>query len=32
VSGASVVRVPFLADDVHDLDSLAHIATHLFPA
>ena len=31
VSGASVVRVPFLADDVHDLDSLAHIATHLFP-
>jgi anion-transporting ArsA/GET3 family ATPase len=31
VSPAPVVRVPFLADDVHDLDSLAHITTHLFP-
>ncbi len=32
VAPAPVVRVPFLADDVHDLDSLAHITTHLFPA
>jgi anion-transporting ArsA/GET3 family ATPase len=31
VSPAPVVRVPFLADDVHDLDSLAHIASYLFP-
>ncbi|MGI8759161.1 MAG: ArsA family ATPase [Acidimicrobiales bacterium] len=31
VAPAPVVRVPFLADDVHDLDSLAHITTHLFP-
>ncbi|HWH35578.1 MAG TPA: ArsA-related P-loop ATPase [Acidimicrobiales bacterium] len=31
VSPAPVARVPFLADDVHDLDALAHIAGHLFP-
>ncbi|MBW3610211.1 MAG: ArsA family ATPase [Actinobacteria bacterium] len=32
VAPAPVVRVPFLADDVHDLDTLARIATYLFPA
>ncbi|HEV2767800.1 MAG TPA: ArsA-related P-loop ATPase [Acidimicrobiales bacterium] len=31
VAPAPVVRVPFLADDVHDLDTLARIAAHLFP-
>ncbi len=31
VAPAPVVRVPFLAEDVHDLDTLARIATHLFP-
>lgn len=30
VAPAPVVRVPFLADDVHDLDTLAEIGTHLF--
>jgi hypothetical protein len=25
-----VARVPFLRSDVHDLDGLAEIATHLF--
>ena len=32
VEPAPVVRVPFLADDVHDLDTLAEIGTHLFRA
>ncbi len=31
VAPAPVVRVPFLAEDVHDLDTLARIAGHLFP-
>jgi anion-transporting ArsA/GET3 family ATPase len=30
VAPAPVARVPFLADDVHDLDGLAVIADHLF--
>jgi anion-transporting ArsA/GET3 family ATPase len=30
VPGAPVVRVPFLADDVHDLDGLAEIARWMF--
>jgi anion-transporting ArsA/GET3 family ATPase len=30
VAPAPVVRVPFLAHDVHDLDSLAEVGTHLF--
>ena len=30
VSPAPVVRVPFLAHDVHDLESLAEVAAHLF--
>jgi anion-transporting ArsA/GET3 family ATPase len=30
VSPAPVVRVPFLDSDVHDLDGLAQIATHLY--
>ena len=30
VAPAPVVRVPFLADDVHDLDGLAAVARHLF--
>ena len=32
VAPAPIVRVPFLSSDVHDLDGLAEIATHLFPA
>jgi anion-transporting ArsA/GET3 family ATPase len=32
VAPAPVIRVPFLASDVHDLDGLADIAGHLFPA
>ncbi|MDQ3304411.1 MAG: AAA family ATPase [Actinomycetota bacterium] len=32
VAPAPVVRVPFLDDDVHDLDTLTRIAAHLFPA
>ncbi|MGI8491888.1 MAG: ArsA family ATPase [Acidimicrobiales bacterium] len=28
--GAGVVRVPFLAGDVHDLDGLAEVGSHLF--
>jgi anion-transporting ArsA/GET3 family ATPase len=28
---APVVEVPLLPDDVHDLESLDHLATHLFP-
>ena len=31
VAPAPVVRVPFLATDVHDLDGLALIGSHLFP-
>jgi len=31
VAPAPVIRVPFLRSDVHDLDGLAEIATHLFP-
>jgi anion-transporting ArsA/GET3 family ATPase len=31
VAPAPVLRVPFLESDVHDLDGLAEIATHLFP-
>jgi anion-transporting ArsA/GET3 family ATPase len=31
VAPAPVVRVPFLADDVHDLDTLAEIGSYLFP-
>ena len=30
VSGAMVARVPYLDDDVHDMDGLAVIASHLF--
>ena len=30
VAPAPVVRVPFLASDVHDLDGLATIGTYLF--
>lgn len=30
VAPAPVVRVPFLAHDVHDLDSLAEVGSHLF--
>jgi anion-transporting ArsA/GET3 family ATPase len=30
VEPAPVVRVPFLSSDVHDLDGLAEIATHLY--
>ena len=30
VAPAPVVRVPFLADDVHDLRTLAQIGTYLF--
>ncbi len=30
VAPAPVVRVPFLADDVHDLDGLRAVAAHLF--
>jgi anion-transporting ArsA/GET3 family ATPase len=30
VAPAPVIRVPFLSDDVHDLDGLAEIGTHLF--
>ena len=30
VAPAPVIRVPFLASDVHDLDGLATIGTHLF--
>ncbi|MCU1452245.1 MAG: putative anion transporting ATPase [Acidimicrobiales bacterium] len=30
VAPAPVVRVPFLSSDVHDLDGLAEIASHLF--
>ncbi len=30
VAPAPVARVPFLADDVHDLDGLAAVADHLF--
>jgi anion-transporting ArsA/GET3 family ATPase len=32
VAPAPVARVPFLRSDVHDLDGLAEIGTHLFPA
>jgi len=32
VAPAPVVRVPFLADDVHDLGTLAEIGSHLFAA
>ncbi len=32
VAPAPVVRVPFLADDVHDLDGLTEIGRHLFGA
>ncbi len=32
VAPAPVARVPFLAADVHDLDGLAVVASHLFPA
>ncbi|MDQ3146173.1 MAG: ArsA family ATPase [Actinomycetota bacterium] len=31
VDPAPVIRVPFLADDVHDLDTLSQIGEHLFP-
>jgi hypothetical protein len=31
VAPAPVARVPYLRSDVHDLDGLAEIATHLFP-
>jgi anion-transporting ArsA/GET3 family ATPase len=31
VAPAPVARVPFLRSDVHDLDGLTEIATHLFP-
>ena len=31
VSPAPIVRVPFLRSDVHDLDGLDEIASHLFP-
>ncbi|HUS61875.1 MAG TPA: ArsA-related P-loop ATPase [Acidimicrobiales bacterium] len=31
VAPAPVARVPFLADDVHDLPGLTRVATHLFP-
>ncbi len=30
IAPAPVVRVPFLATDVHDLDGLRHVADHLF--
>jgi anion-transporting ArsA/GET3 family ATPase len=30
VPGAALVRVPYLPSDVHDLDGLAEVATHLF--
>ncbi len=30
VAPAPVVRVPFLADDVHDVDTLEQVAAHLF--
>jgi anion-transporting ArsA/GET3 family ATPase len=29
--GARLVRVPFLADEVHDLGGLSEVAAHLFP-
>lgn len=29
--GAALVRVPFLAEEVHDLDGLVTVARHLFP-
>jgi anion-transporting ArsA/GET3 family ATPase len=32
VAPAPVVRVPYLRTDVHDLDGLAEVAAHLFPA
>ncbi len=32
VAPAPVARVPFLRSDVHDLDGLAEIGSHLFPA
>jgi anion-transporting ArsA/GET3 family ATPase len=32
VAPAPVLRVPFLQSDVHDLDGLAEIGRHLFPA
>jgi anion-transporting ArsA/GET3 family ATPase len=32
VAPAPLVRVPFLADDVHDLGTLAEIGSHLFTA
>lgn len=31
VGGESLVEVPLLPTDVHDLDALAHLAHHLFP-
>jgi anion-transporting ArsA/GET3 family ATPase len=31
VAPAPIARVPFLADDVHDLDGLGAIEAHLFP-
>jgi anion-transporting ArsA/GET3 family ATPase len=30
LAGAAVAKVPFLADDVHDLDGLATVASYLF--
>jgi len=32
VAPAPVVRVPFLSTDVHDLDGLTELATHILPA
>jgi anion-transporting ArsA/GET3 family ATPase len=31
VPGASLIRVPYLPSDVHDLDGLAVVGNHLFP-
>ncbi|MCU4186222.1 AAA family ATPase [Acidiferrimicrobium sp. IK] len=31
VSGAVLARVPYLDDDVHDIDGLARVASYLFP-
>jgi hypothetical protein len=30
VDPAPVLRVPFLPDDVHDIDTLEQVAAHLF--
>jgi hypothetical protein len=31
VAPAPVARIPFLADDVHDLGGLTEVGSHLFP-